>query len=75
MENETAEDKRQPRDPERGARAKQQIDRIVTAATRLMLSMKTAARTKVPWTWNASAAIFFAVVVCWLFYALFRRGR
>ena len=35
-------------DPQKGARAKKQIDAIVAAATRLMLATKTPRRTKAP---------------------------
>lgn len=60
-------------DPARGERARKQIDRIVAAATQLMFATKTPTRTKTPWSWTASAAIVFAIVVTWLFFALFKR--
>jgi hypothetical protein len=58
-------------DAEKGARAQKKIDGIVLAATQIMMAMKTPPRTKTPWQWTASAALFFALVCAWLFYKLF----
>jgi hypothetical protein len=58
-------------DPEKGARAKKKMDGIVVAATQMMLSMKTPARTKTPWQWNLAVAFMFVIVVGWLAYVIF----
>lgn len=60
-------------DPVRGPRATKQIDRIVAAATQMMFATKSPERTKTPFSWTASAAVMFVLVVGWLAYALFRR--
>ena len=58
-------------DPEKGARAQKKIDGIVAAATQMLMSMKTPARTKTPWQWTVSAGLMFAIVCSWLAYELF----
>ena len=58
-------------DPEKGARAQKKIDGIVVAATHMLMATKTPPRTKTPWQWSAAAALFFAIVCAYLFYALF----
>lgn len=58
-------------DPDKGARAEKKINGIIVAATQMMMATKTPARTKTPWQWNAAAALFFAIVVAFLFYKLF----
>jgi len=60
-------------DPEKGPRAQKKIDDIVAAATQLLMTMKTPARTKTPWQWTASAVLMFAIVCSWLFYELFMK--
>ena len=62
-------------DPDKGERALKKIDGIVAAATQMLMTMKTPARTKTPWQWTASAALMFAIVCSWLFYELFLRHR
>lgn len=61
------------KDPDKGPRAKKQIDRIVAAATQLMFATKTPPRTKTPTSWTVSAALSFALVIGWLAYAIVRR--
>ena len=58
-------------DPEKGARAQKKIDGIVIAATQMLMATKTPPRTKTPWQWSAAAALTFAIVCVYLFYALF----
>jgi hypothetical protein len=58
-------------DAEKGPRAQKKIDGIVIAATSMLMSMKTPARTKTPWQWTASAALLAAIVTAWLYYRLF----
>lgn len=58
-------------DSEKGPRAKKKIDALVMAATQMLMSTKTPARTKTPWQWTAAAAFMFAIVCGWLFYQLF----
>ena len=60
-------------DPEKGTRAKKKVDGIVIAATQLMLATKTPQREKVPWTWTASVAVVFVLVISFLAYKLFVR--
>jgi hypothetical protein len=60
-------------DPDKGPRAKKQIDRIVAAATQLMFATKTPPRTKTPTSWSVSAAILCVFLLGWLAYAVFRR--
>jgi hypothetical protein len=60
-------------DPERGERAHKRLDAIVVAATQLMMSMKTPARTKVPLPITLSAFGLFFFALLFLTYALFHR--
>ncbi len=57
-------------DPEKGARAQKKIDGIVVAATQMLMATKTPPRTKVPWTWTASAALLFGLVIALILYKL-----
>ncbi len=59
-------------DPEKGERAKKQIDAIVAAATQMMLAMKTPKRTKPPPGMVLSVAGICVVLLAWLAYALWR---
>lgn len=58
-------------DPDKAARAQKKIDGIVVAATQMLMATKTPPRTKTPWQWSAAAALMFAIVCAYLFYALF----
>jgi hypothetical protein len=60
-------------DPEKGERADQRLNAIVVAATQLMMSMKTPARTKVPLPITLSAFGIFLFALFFLGYALFHR--
>jgi hypothetical protein len=60
-------------DPEKGERARQRLNAIVVAATQLMTSMKTPARTKVPLPITLSAFGIFLFALGFLAYAFFRR--
>lgn len=62
----------QETDEAKAARAQRKIDGIVVAATQLLMSTKTPARTKTPWTWTASIAIICLFVIGWLAYKLLR---
>lgn len=57
-------------DPDKGARAQKKIDGIVVAATQMLMATKTPARTKTPWTWTASAALLFGLVIALILYKL-----
>lgn len=57
-------------DPEKGARAQKKIDGIVVAATQMLMATKTPPRTKTPWTWTASAALLFGLVIALILYKL-----
>jgi hypothetical protein len=60
-------------DPEKAERAEKRLNAIVLAATQLMMSMKTPARTKVPLPITLSAFGIFLFALAFLVYALFRR--
>lgn len=60
-------------DPDKGERAQKRLNAIVLAATELMMSMKTPARTKVPLPITLSAFGIFLFAMVFLAYALFRR--
>ena len=60
-------------DPEKAERAQKRLNAIVAAATQLMMSMKTPARTKVPLPITLSAFGIFLFALVFLAYALFRR--
>ena len=60
-------------DPERAARAQKKIDGIVIAATQMLMSMKTPARTKTPWQWTVSVAFICLLVLTWLSYKILVR--
>lgn len=53
-------------DPEKGTVAKRQLDRIVAAATELLLSMKTPKPGKVPLPITLSAFAVCAILLVWL---------
>lgn len=57
-------------DPDKGARAQKRIDKIVAAATQMLMATKTPTATKTPWQWTASAAVMFIFVIGWLAYKL-----
>lgn len=57
-------------DPDKGARAQKKIDGIVVAATQMLMATKSPPRTKTPWTWTASAALLFGLVIAFIFYKL-----
>jgi hypothetical protein len=61
------------KDPDKGPRARKQIDRIVAAATQLMFATKTPPRTKTPTSWTVSAALVCVFVLGWMAYAIVRR--
>jgi hypothetical protein len=58
-------------DPEKGARAKAQIDAIVLAATSLLFSKKTPAPGKTPWPITLSAVGVCLLLFSWLAWELF----
>lgn len=60
-------------DPEKGAVAKGQLDRIVAAATELLMSMKTPKPGKVPLPITLSAFALCALLLGWLALALWGR--
>ena len=60
-------------DAEKGARAKKKLDGIVAAATQMLMSMKTPARTKIPWQWTATFGLICAVLLFWLALRVFAR--
>jgi len=60
-------------DAEKGERAKKKLDGIVTAATHMMMSMKTPPREKPPAFLTFTALMLFLVVMGLLYYALFGR--
>jgi hypothetical protein len=60
-------------DPEKGPRAKERIDAIVSAATTLLFSNKTPAPGKVPWSITLSAVGACAFLLLWLAWAVFSR--
>lgn len=60
-------------DAEKGAVAKRQLDRIVAAATELLLSMKTPKPGKVPLPITLSAFAVCAILLVWLALALWGR--
>ncbi len=60
-------------DPDKGPRAKKQIDAIVIAATQMLMETKTPPREKVPWQWTASVAAVFVLVVTFLAYKILAR--
>jgi len=62
-------------DPEKGPRAQKKIDRIVVAATQMLMATKSPPRTKTPWQWSAAAGLIFAIVFVYLFYQLFLPHR
>jgi len=58
-------------DAEKGARAKEQIDAIVQAATSMLFSKKTPAPGKTPWPITLSAVGICALLLSWLAWELF----
>jgi hypothetical protein len=57
-------------DPDKGEKARKQLDAIVLAATQMMQSMKTPAITKPPPSVTLSAVGVCAILLGWLAYAL-----
>lgn len=60
-------------DPGKGELAKKKLDAVVMAATQLLYSTRTPPSGKVPWQITATAFAVCAVLLGWLFLALFRR--
>jgi hypothetical protein len=60
-------------DADKQALAKRKIDRIVGAATQLLMATKTAPRPQIPREWTLSFAALCVVVLGFLAYTLFRR--
>ncbi len=60
-------------DPAKAERVEKRLNAIVVAATELMMSMKTPARTKVPLPITLSAFAIFLLALVFVAYALFRR--
>ncbi len=58
-------------DEAKAARAQKKLDGIVVAATQMLMSMKTPARTKVPLSWTLSVGAVCLIVVLWLAYKLY----
>ena len=58
-------------DAEKGARAKEQIDAIVQAATNMLFSKKMPAPGKTPWPITLSAFGVCALLLSWLAWELF----
>ncbi len=58
-------------DPERGPRAKKQIDAIVQAATQLLFSRKTPTPGKTPWPITLSAVGVCLLLLSWLAWEVF----
>lgn len=53
-------------DPDKGERAKKKLDGVVIAATHMLISMKTPARTKTPWHWNAAIIVACILIVAYV---------
>lgn len=60
-------------DATKGAKAQKKLDGIVIAATQMLMSMKTPARTKVPWQMTLIAGIVSVVILGWLATVVFHR--
>jgi hypothetical protein len=60
-------------DRDKAARAEKKINGIVVAATQILMSQKTPARTKTPMSWTLSVGVFVMIVVLYLAYALYGR--
>ena len=62
-------------DADKAPRAEKKINGIVVAATQMLMSQKTPARTKTPISWTISLAIVFVIVTLWLAYQLYGHHR
>jgi hypothetical protein len=58
-------------DEAKAARAQKKIDGIVVAATQMLMSMKTPARTKTPMSWTLSVGAVCLIVILWLAWKLY----
>jgi hypothetical protein len=59
--------------PVKGARAKKRLDAIIIAATQLMMSMKTSAKTAIPLSITLTVAGILACALVFAAYAMFHR--
>jgi hypothetical protein len=60
-------------DKDKAERADKKINGIVVAATQMLMSQKTPARTKTPMSWTLSVGVVVLIVVLWLAYAIYGR--
>ncbi len=60
-------------DADKAERADKKINGIVVAATQILMSQKTPARTKTPMSWTISVGVVAVIVCFWLWYQLYGR--